>query len=92
MEREEELNIIISDTFQHGTLKIKRITLSNSPVKNTFFSEPYVVLKLKKFNEKTKKMKAEDDVTWNFLDFQLQCDLKSVEEDELIVEVWSSYT
>lgn len=90
----EEDNIIIPDTFIDGILRIKRVTLSNTTVGKDFHllkSEPYVILKLNKFNERTpvSTNKNESNVTWNNLDYAVNCDYKTVQSSELLVEVWT---
>lgn len=92
-EIEEEEDIVIPSTFSDGLLKIKRVTLSNTTIGQGFHlskSEPYVVLKLLKFNERTKKctQKDESNVSWTDLDYSVACDAKAVQSSEVLVEVW----
>ena len=92
---ENEDNIIIPETFVDGSLKIKRITLSNTSINNQFHIskiEPYVIIKLNKFNERTTKCTDDEDInniTWKNLNYTINCDNKCVQTSELIVEVWS---
>jgi C2 domain len=92
-ETEEEADIIIPSTFTDGQLKIKRVTLTNTTIGQGFHlskSEPYVVLKLLKFDERTKKctQKDESNVSWTDLDYSVACDAKAVQSSEVAVEVW----
>ena len=95
IEFEEDDNIIISNNFIDGTLKIKRITLSNTSINKQFHIskiEPYVKIKLDKFNERTTKYidsKELNNITWNNLNYSINCDNKCIQSSELIVEVWT---
>ena len=85
----------LSNNFIDGTLKIKRITLSNTSINKQFHIskiEPYVKIKLDKFNERTTKYldsKELNNITWNNLNYSINCDNKCIQSSELIVEVWS---
>jgi C2 domain len=92
-EIEEEEDITIPSAFIDGQLKIKRVTLTNTTIGQGFHlskSEPYVVLKLIKFNERTKKctQKDESNVSWTDLDYSVACDAKAVQSSQVAVEVW----
>ena len=81
-------------SYQEGILKIKRITAIN--LKNKEFlgkGDPYVKLELNEFKTETNVQKgAGENVTWNYLDYQIRCDRRSVNGSDITVEVWDKET
>lgn len=96
----EELDdddVIMSEEFVDGNIRIKRITVSDVPLNNGLLlstSQLYIKMKMESFNECTSKINQEssNNLTWNNLDYSVRCDKSSLIKKNVEVEVWRSST
>ena len=96
----EEVNdddVIISEEFVDGNIRIKRITVSDVPVNNGLLlstSQLYIKMKMESFNECTSKINQENsnNLIWNNLDYSIHFDKNTLSKKNIEVEVWRSCT
>ena len=95
---EEELDdddVIVSEEFIDGSIRIKRITVSDLPGNNGLListSHLYLKMKMENFDECTCKINQinSNNLTWNNLDYSIYCDKNVILKKNIEVEVWRS--
>lgn len=91
-------DVIISENFIDGNIRIKRIILSDIPSSLSLLSSSNLFFKMKMdnyFNECTTKINQENTnnlVVWNNLDNTFYCDKNTILNKDVEVEVWRSST
>ena len=90
-------DVIISENFIDGNIRIKRIILSDLPPNKGLLSSSNLFLKMKvenNFNECTTKISQENtnNMIWNNLDYTFYCDKNIIMKKDIEVEVWRSST
>jgi C2 domain len=93
----DDYDVITSEEFVDGNIRIKRITVSDVAVNNGLLlsaSQLYIKMKMESFNECTSKINQENSnkLIWNNLDYSIHFDKNTLLKKNVEVEVWRSST
>lgn len=90
-----EPDVPLPDTFQEGSLRIKRVSVFGLKTQMLGLSngDPFLRLSVGDFQVETKVLNgAGENPLWNHLDYTTTCDTKTITVGELLVQAWEKNT